>query len=153
MNAHFQPGQPAYTSAEQAWAVFKAAIQQGLDEDYSEEIKIGFGEATFYDGFQVIRNENQFQIYFGRLIDADPGNRWRSVEIDFYFRYDLTHELSRLLAEFSSLDFEIFYAKTHPRREVEQKIAAFFAFGDQRQAFWDAVRSLEPRASYSFWLI
>ena len=151
-DAHFQAGKPAFY-AEPAWAIFKAAVRTGLDEDFSEELKFGFGPAALAEGFKVIRAENQFQIYFGRLIDAGPGQRWRTAEIDFYFRYDLTPELGSLLAAFTSPDFEVFYTKTDPQAEIDAKIDAFFAFADRQQAFWDAVRSLPVRASYSFWLI
>jgi len=151
-DAHFKTGMSEF-SAEPAWAVFKAAVRSGLDEDFSEELKFGFGAATLSEGFKVVSTENQFQIYFGRLIDAGPGQRWRSAEIDFYFRYDQTPELRSLLAEFTNPDFEVFYTKTDPQAGIDAKIAAFFAFADQQQAFWDAVRGLPVRASYSFWLI
>lgn len=71
-------------NAQQAWEIFKASVRDGLDENYCEELGFSTSVASYYDGKSVHYDEDQFQVYFGRLIDAEKGYPWRTAEVNFY---------------------------------------------------------------------
>jgi hypothetical protein len=140
-------------SAEQAWGEFKKMLSEDLDEDYCEEFGFSTSLASHFDGKEVHTDENLFQIYFGRLIDADKGYPWRTAEINFYYRYEMNTELQHLLSELKQQDIEIFYCKSEDERRIRQKIDTVFAFADEKHRIWRAVRELKPiLSSFHFWI-
>jgi hypothetical protein len=142
----------ALVSAEQAWAYLKTSIREPLDEDFCDEFGFSMSLASHYDGNKSVVDENLFQIYFGRLIDPAKGRAWRTAEINFYYRYPMNAQLRALLAELPQQDFEVAYCTTEEEAVIRQKIDSVFAFADQKQSIWDAVRELQPTlASYHFW--
>lgn len=140
-------------SAEQAWTVFRTMLAEELDENYCQELGIGFSIANFVNGKEVVWDPNYFQIYFGRLIDAGPEHTWRTAEINFYYRYPMNTRLSSLLSTLKTTDFEIAFCKTDSKTVIQQKIAALFTFADGQTELWRAVQNLAAKPSYTFWLI
>ena len=152
LDQQIQPISGVQVDAEQAWAVFKSMLAEDLDENFCQELGIGFSTAIFLNGKEVVRDENTFQIYFGRLIDAVPGFAWRTAEINFYYRYPMNTRLSSLLSSLKTADFEIAFCKTDSKTEIQQKIETLFAFADGQTEIWRTVQNLTAKASYTFWL-
>jgi hypothetical protein len=139
--------------AEQAWAYLKETIHQPILQAFSEELGFSMSTASYSDGHKVQTDENLFQIYFGRLIDAVKGSPWHTAEIYFYYRYEMNARLRDLLSALQPQDVETAFLHTEDEKLVCQKMNAIFAFADQQQLFWDEVRELSPVVSSFEFLI
>jgi hypothetical protein len=136
-----------------AWEFFKTSMGEGPDGEYCEEFGFSFSEAEHFDGSRLIRNPDQFQVYFGRLIDVDDGHPWRTAEIDFYYRYAMTAELRSLLYALPVQDIETAYCKADGEDAIRRKIETVTAYADGQPAIWEALRGLEPvTSSFRFWV-
>ncbi|HZU86731.1 MAG TPA: hypothetical protein VFF78_04580 [Anaerolineaceae bacterium] len=140
-------------SAEQAWGYFKTAMSEYLEDADCEELGFSASVASHYDGNKTQVDENLFQIYFGRLIDAKKGHPWHTAEINFYYRYAMNAELRSLLNELPQQDIEVAYCASEDAGIIRQKIDTVFTFADGHPAIWDAIRELSPTlASFHFWI-
>jgi hypothetical protein len=156
--AHFeelvQPApQTAPVCAHQAWDIFRNSLLELPEDEACEELGFSMSLASHFDGHQVVVNENQFQIYFGRLVDAVKGSPWHTAEINFYYRYAMNPRLLALLAQFDLQDCETAFCKADDPERIQQKIERVCAFAAERQELWKAVQDLQPElASYHFWI-
>ena len=140
---------------EQAWNYFKDSIKRTLSEEYCEEIGFVASVHEWYDGKKLHRDETLFSVYFGRLIDNERrrGANWNVAEIDCYFLYEMSEELSNLNAHLQKVGFQIedAYCKADANEAIQRKIEAIFTFADERTQLWDAIRELVPiKVNYNF---
>jgi hypothetical protein len=69
-----QPAPPhSLISAEQAWSYFKTSVKERIDDAYCEEFGFSASVASSFDGTCMHSDENLFQVYFGRMVDAEKG--------------------------------------------------------------------------------
>jgi hypothetical protein len=147
------PPSCALIGAKQAWENFKSAVQERLEGAHCEEVGFSMSTAAHFDGTRLHSDENLFQIYFGRLIDAEKNESWRTAEINFYYRFEMDASLRRLLSGFQPHDFEIAFCSHEPQEQINQKIETVFAFAEQRQALWDEIWAMTPvESSFHFWI-
>jgi hypothetical protein len=143
----------ALVSAEQAWSYFKESLPETVADEACEEAGFSVSLASYFQGHQLIVDENLFQIYFGRLIDARKASSWQTAEINFYYRYEINRQLTALLASLPRQDFEIARCASDEKNLSRQKIETLAAFGDEKRAIWEAVRALKPAlADFHFWI-
>jgi hypothetical protein len=146
------PSQPPI-AAEQAWSIFKESILQGLDETRCEEIGFSLSTASYRDGKTVRRDENLFQVYFGRLIDAEEACAWHTAEINFYYRYAMNVKLRFLLSELHQQEIEMAFCSREESGVIRQKMETFFDFAFKQKSIWDEIRCLETVQTYfHFWM-
>jgi hypothetical protein len=141
---------------EKAWAILCAALNAPPDEASCEALSFSLSFASIHEGKVIHVDKTRFQIYFGWLIDAAAGSAsagWRTIEINFYYRYAMTGHLARILAALPAQDVETAYCRGEEKAAIDQKIALVTAYAAERREMWDAVRSMEPvTASYQFWV-
>lgn len=143
----------ALIGAEQAWKYFEAAILQRLDDVLCEEFGFSMSAASYFDGAHVHMDENLFQVYFGRLIDAEKGQPWHTAEINFYYRYEMNARLRLLLSELRQQDIETAFCSSEDEKIICQKVDTVFAFANERRLIWDEIRDLKPvQSSFHFWI-
>lgn len=146
------PHQPIVACA-QAWTHFKTFIGLFPEGVENEEFGFSFSLATINDGITSKINPNMFQVYFGRLIDAKKNLEWQSAEIDFYYRFEMNENLSRLLAALPKEDVETAYSLTEGLPAIQQKRTQVFDFADHQIEIWEEIKQLTPaNASYHFWI-
>ncbi len=146
---------PSYTliGAEPAWEYFTTAIKSGLDKSYCEELGFSMGMASHSEGNNGHTDENLFQVYFGRLIDAEEKSAWRTAEINFYYRYEMNANLGWLLSEHPQEDIETAFCSREDEDGVRRKIETVCVFAKERRAIWDEIRELNPvQSNYHFWI-
>jgi hypothetical protein len=149
--------QPAPThaliAAGAAWEQFKLTAQTKLDEPTCEELSFSLSHATYREGNKVRTDETLFQVYFGRLIDAQGACSWRTAEINFYYRYPMNDRLRSLLTHLHPQDLETAFCGTDDAEAIQEKINALFAYADSQVAIWDALRGMQPfQSSFHFWI-
>jgi hypothetical protein len=143
----------ALVNAKQAWEFIKQSLVEAIDGENYEELGFSISLASYFEGKTLLINENQFELYIGRLIDADPGISWRTAEINFYYFYEMNPRIRSLLDGDQNTDIEVAYNTTDGKEDIHKKIDTFIGFVDSKQAVLEILRDLVPvRSSYSFWL-
>ena len=120
-------------SAEQAWMNFKAPIKECLDEAYCEEFGFSMSMASHFDGAHILTDENLFQVYFSRLIDAKKGYSWQFADINFYYRYKMNAKLRFLLAKLRQQNIETAFCRSEDEKVIRQKFDTVFTFADEQK--------------------
>ncbi|MCE1252105.1 MAG: hypothetical protein LWX83_00985 [Anaerolineae bacterium] len=139
--------------AAQAWDVFKTSLNQGPDEAHCEELGFSMSAAVYLKGGNLFVDEDRFQIYFGRLIDAKINKTWRTAEIIFYYRYEMNARLIDLLSDLKQQDIETAFCSSEEKQEIFRKVETVFNFADRQQLIWDEVRRLKAvQSSFHFWI-
>ena len=140
-------------AAEQAWQYFKAVLMQELDEPHCEEFGFSMSAAAYFDGNNLHIDESRFQVYFGRLIDAQKGQTWSTAEISFYYRYEMNDRLLALMNDLKQQDIETAFCSSDDPKHISQKIKTVFEFADQRHLIWNEIRELQIiQSSFQFWI-
>jgi hypothetical protein len=136
-----------------AWAYFKDFLQLFPEGDENEEFGFSFSFANINDGITSRIESNLFQVYFGRLIDAEKNSEWRTAEINFYYRFEMNETLSELLALLPKEDVETAYYFKEGLSVIHKKQAKVVDFADSQQEIWKELKHLKPTlASYHFWV-
>ena len=137
----------------QAWTHFKNFLPLIPEGSENEEFGFSFSLANINDGITSKIDPNLFQVYFGRLIDAEKGSDWRTAEINFYYRYQLTEKLQKLLNALPCENVETAYYYTEGQPAIFNKRAEVLNFADQQTKIWAEIKPLKPTlASYHFWV-
>jgi hypothetical protein len=140
-------------SAEAAWACFLATLWEPQPAILANAAAFSAGAASYFDGHTRSVDETLFQIYFGRIIDAPPGQPWSFAELDFYYRFEMRPELRHWLTAPSAHETEIAYSLAEGEDVIRQKHADLAAFVEARHRLWDEVRELKPgTADFHFWI-
>jgi|WetSurMetagenome_2_1015567.scaffolds.fasta_scaffold443630_1 hypothetical protein len=136
-----------------AWAYFKAFLLQFPEGEEWDEFGVSFSFANINDGITSRTDPNLFQVYFGRLIDAEKNIGWSTAEIDFYYHFEMNPRLSVLLAALPKEDVETNYGVSEGMPVIQQKMAEVMGFADQQTEIWNEIKQLKPiLASYHFWV-
>jgi hypothetical protein len=140
-------------NARLAWEFIKPSLLEAIDGENYEELGFSISLASYFEGKTLLINEDQFEFYIGRLIDADPGINWRTAEINFYYFYEMNPELRSLLNGDQNPDIDVAYNTTDGKEEIYKRVDTFIGFVDSKQAVLEILRDLVPvRSSYSLWL-
>lgn len=146
------PLQPIVDCA-QAWTWFKEFLNLFPEGEENEELGFSFSFATINDGISSRIEPDLFQVYFGRLIDAEKNFSWRTAEIDFYCRFPMNANLSALLANLPKEDVETAFYINEGLPSINKKKAEVIDFADKQSKIWEEIKQLEPTlASYHFWV-
>jgi hypothetical protein len=137
----------------QAWEYFKESLGVMIEDENYEELGFSIGAAYYYEDKTLRINEDQFEVYLGRLIDAVSGISWRTAEINFYYFYKMNPELRSKLKEVQNPEIEVAYNITNEKEDVFKNTDTFVSLVESNQAVLEIIRDLIPiKASYSFWL-
>jgi len=142
-------------AAEQAWHYFKQSLQNGLDEDYCDEIGFVVGTPKHFIGATMHYDENLFEVYFGRTLDNVNRRPWDVAEIDCTFSYEMNEGLRLLAEELRATEhqIEVGYCKADAEETIREKIDAVIIFADEKRVLWDTIRELTPtKVDTHFWL-
>jgi hypothetical protein len=146
------PQQPIVDCA-QAWAFFKEFLKLFPDGDENEEFGFSFSFANINDGITSKIDADFFQVYFGRLIDAKIDTEWHTAEINFYYRFEMNANLSRLLAALPKEDIETAFYLLEGMPVILNKESEVIDFADHQSEIWNELKQLIPvLASYHFWV-
>jgi hypothetical protein len=136
-----------------AWGCFKELLTLVPDGAENEEFGFSFGLANINDGITSKIDPNLFQVYFGRLIDAEKGSGWSTAEIDFYYRFEMTDNLRKLLNALPCENVETAYFFKEGQPAISDKRTEVVYFADLQTEIWAEIRPLKPTlASYHFWV-
>ncbi len=137
----------------QAWGYFKDLLPLVPEGSENEEFGFSFSLATINDGKKSQIDPNLFQVYFGRLIDAEKGSDWSTAEINFYYRYEMTDNLRKLLNALPADNIETAYLFSEGLPAISNKRAKVLNFADRQTGIWAEIKPLKPTlASYHFWV-
>lgn len=129
---------------ETLWKYLGSWVRTNPDQEYCEEFSFSVSEAEYMDGKKIIRDDTLFQVYFGRLIDAEKNSPWNSAEINIYLRYKMAPELRVLLNELKTCEIEDAYRLSDDKGLIFRKLDQFIAFIDTQADVWTALRNHTP---------
>lgn len=129
---------------EMAWLAFKALFAHFPEGERCEEFAFSAGWAAHHDGFHPVEARSRFQVYFGRQLDLVESGGSRTVEINLYYRYQMTPDLQGWIDERRAFDLEDGICLDDGREVLGQKLTAFFEAVDRQQRLWEMLRELVP---------
>jgi hypothetical protein len=136
-----------------AWNFLKDAVRSKLDEPTCTEFGFAISAATHFDGKQLLIDENQFQVYFGALIDAARNQAWHTAEINFYYRYPMYAGLRQILLHLQQQEIETAFCSHDDPVSIQKKLNSVFTFADGQTETWRAIQDIEPaQTNFHFWI-
>jgi hypothetical protein len=137
----------------EVWLKFARFLFQEPENWKSEEVAINLGDTTGKEVKLPTKEPSLFQVYFGRLIDANPGMAWKTVEINFYFRYEKNDRLNQWLHSMSLQEKEIYINLAEGPKVIKSKREELIRYADAQTALWDELSRLQPVAEDHYFYV
>jgi hypothetical protein len=120
---------------------FTQYLKIRIDESVYEEFGFSAGMITNIDAGH---DENYYQIYFGRLVDAHKDCSWRTIEINIYIRYNLPNELKTNLVCFPEYEIERAFDLSAGEVIINSKVEEFLAYIGNITDVWAVLQKQTP---------
>jgi hypothetical protein len=112
-------------SAAQAWEIYRELLFEEPDGEWADEWSCNAGAANRPAAGKIADDPTRYQIYLGRLTDIRTRGASRTLEINLYFRFDLTPCLKSLLTEKGEVAVEDAWNSNLDAETISNKRAEF----------------------------